>query len=89
MMEAVMRGHVVVAAGDRRPSGVDLCCSSAAGRFAAQEFGDDHEIVRQHGGADQQFETLATLDERALHPAPSEQHGDAAFDARAESLPFS
>ncbi len=65
-----------------------LCRWSAACRCAPQEFGDDHEIVRQHGGADQQFETLATFDERALHAAASEQHGDATFDTRAEALPL-
>ena len=89
MMEGVIRGHVALGVGGGTRSGVDLCrWSAAACRVAAQELGDDHEIVRQHGGANQQFETLATFDERALHAAPSEQHGDAAFDARAESLPF-
>jgi len=53
-----------------------------------QPVGDDHEIVGEHGGADEEFEPFVTFGTHALHPASSEQDRDAAFDAGAEPLPF-
>ena len=50
-------------------------------RLAAQQCGDDQQVVRQHGGPDKQFEMLATLDERPLHAAAPKEHGDTAFNA--------
>src|SRR5712691_4627779 len=74
--------------GVHRRRGVDLCGGSPSTcRFAVQQCGDHHEVVGQHRGTHEEFEMLATLDERALHAAPAKQHGDAAFDAGAESLP--
>src|SRR6266545_8228520 len=66
----------------------DLCRWSAAmSGLPAQQLGDHHEIVGQHGGTHQQFEMCGTLDQCALHTAATKQHGDPAFDAGAESLP--
>src|SRR6187431_3278978 len=48
--------------------------------------GDAHQVVGEHGGADQQLETLDALGQAALHAAPAEQHGDAALDAGPEAL---
>src|SRR2546425_5826472 len=64
-----------------------LCRSSAVPSGpATQQPSDHHKIVGYYRGAHEQFEMLATFDERALHPAPSKQYGDATFDAGAESL---
>ena len=54
--------------------------------FPAEQAGDHHEIVREDGGAHQEFEPFPPFDERALHAATSEQHGDTAFDPGAEAL---
>ena len=66
----------------------DVLCGGSATtrRLPPHQLGDHHQIVGEDRGADEQFEMLATLDERALHAAPAKQHRDAAFDARPESL---
>ena len=51
-----------------------------------QQLGDHQKIVGQYRGTHEEFEVCATLDEGALHAAPTKQHGDAAFDAGAEPL---
>src|SRR5438128_11479816 len=62
----------------------DLCrWSAATSGLSAQQFGDHHEIVGQHGGTHQQFEMCGTLDQFALHPAPTKQPGSAPFNAGA------
>ena len=67
---------------------MNLCGWSApTSGLPAQQRGDDHQIVRQHGGTHEHFEMLETLDQGALHATPTKQHGDAAFDADTESLP--
>src|SRR5215471_1417662 len=45
-----------------------------------------HQIVREHGCADQQLEALDALGATTLHTAAAEQHGDAALDAGPEAL---
>src|SRR5882672_466755 len=74
--------------GVHRRRGGGLCGGTPSARWCAvQQCGDHHEVVGQHRGAHEEFEMLATLDERALHAAPAKQHGDATFDAGAEALP--
>jgi hypothetical protein len=68
---------------------MNLCrWSAATSGLPTQELGDHHEIVGQHGGTDEQFEMRGTLDQGALHAAPTKQYRDAAFDAGAEALPL-
>src|SRR5689334_13549390 len=57
-----------------------------ARRSRPQHCRDPHEIVGEHGGADPQFEAVASFGEAALHAAASKQHGDASLDAGAKAL---
>ena len=45
-----------------------------------------HEIVGNHGGSHQQFESLTTLGQTALHAATAEENGDAPLDAGPKAL---
>src|SRR5262245_46482748 len=49
---------------------------------------DVHQVVGEHGGADQQLEALDACGQTALHAAAAEQHGDAPLDAGPEALPL-
>src|SRR5215475_1393817 len=49
---------------------------------------DVHQVVGEHGGADQQLEALDAFGQTALHAAAAEQHGDAPLDAGPEALPL-
>src|SRR6516225_11594241 len=57
-----------------------------AGRRRGQQSGDPHQIVGQHGGADQELKALATLGTTAFHAPAAEEHRDASLNARAEVL---
>src|SRR5258707_11410349 len=61
-------------------------CFPSARRSLRQQRGDVHEIVREHGRGDQQFEALVALGKAALHATTSEQNRDASLDAGAKAL---
>src|SRR5215469_10995814 len=49
---------------------------------------DVHEVVGEHRGTDQQFETLGALGETPLHAATAEQDGDPTLDTGSKALTF-
>ena len=51
-----------------------------------QQLADLHEIVGEHGSANEQVEALGALGEATLHAAAAHQHRDAALDASAKTL---
>src|SRR5258707_7752222 len=59
---------------------------SPARRLLDQQRGDDHEVVGEHRGADEQREALGAFGAAALHAAPAHQHRDASLDAGAKAL---
>src|SRR5260370_2202814 len=59
---------------------------SPAGRWLDQQRGDDHEVVGEPRGADEQREALGALGAAALHAATAHQHRDASLDAGAKAL---
>lgn len=48
--------------------------------------GNVHQVVGQHGRADENLEAFGALRQTSLHAAAAEQYGDAALDAGAEAL---
>src|SRR5258708_23055905 len=77
-----------LACGPRVAPGMSSGSAPVAMRTFDLQGGDAHQVVGEHGGADQQLETLDALGQAALHAAPAEQHGDAALDAGPEALPL-
>ena len=61
-----------------------LC--SARARLLFDEVGDSHEIVGQHGCADQQLEPLLSVCEASPHATPTEEDRDSAFNTGTEAL---
>src|SRR3989304_8410824 len=61
---------------------------AAAGRLLFQKSGDLQQIVRQHCGADEHFETLQSLVGTTLHAPPPHKNRNATFNTRAEALPL-
>lgn len=53
-----------------------------------EEGGQDQEVVGQHGRADEGLESIAPVEETALHAASAEQDGDATLAAGTETLPL-
>ena len=51
-----------------------------------QQLADLHEIVGEHGSANEQFEVLGALGKATLHAAAAHQHRDAALYASAKTL---
>jgi hypothetical protein len=47
---------------------------------------DNHEVIREHSGSDQQLESLATLGKAAFHATAAEEYGDSPLDAGPEAL---
>ena len=62
---------------------------AAACRAFGRELADDHEIVGEHGGGDEQGEALGTFGAATLHAAAAHQHRDASLDHLAVILPIS
>ena len=50
--------------------------------------GDVHEVVCQHGGADQHLKALPALGQTSLHAAAAKEHRDATLNACPEALSF-
>src|SRR5579864_6867094 len=59
---------------------------AAACRAFGRELADDHEIVGEHGGGDEQGEALGTFGAATLHAAAAHQHRDASLDAGTKAL---
>src|SRR5258706_4941987 len=59
---------------------------SPSRRLLDQQRGDDHEVVGEHRGADEQREALGGLGGGALHAATGHRHRDASLDAGAKAL---
>jgi len=51
-----------------------------------EEFGELHQVVGEDGDADKNAESFFALSKTPLHSATTEEYGNAAFDAGAESL---
>src|SRR6516164_4385493 len=60
--------------------------AAAARCLLCEPGGDVHQVVGEHGSADQQLEAFAAFGQTALHAATAEQHGDAPLDAGPEAL---
>ena len=54
--------------------------------FLDQQLGNDHQVVGQHGSANQQLEPLAPLRQATFHAPTPEQNRYSTFDARTETL---
>lgn len=80
------RGDTSVLMGDRVILQVALCGLSVALLFLDEQLRDNHEVVCKHGGAYQQFESLASFGQAALHSAAREEDGYAPFDTGPERL---
>ncbi|MBP1598261.1 MAG: hypothetical protein H6Q05_3638 [Acidobacteria bacterium] len=52
----------------------------ARGKISVPHIRNNHEVIRKDGGADKQFESLATLSQATFHPTAAEQNGDAPFN---------
>ena len=61
-------------------------CGAASLLFLLEEAGEDQQVVGEYGGAHEGLESFESAAQAALHAAASEEHGDAALAASAESL---
>src|SRR5215469_11951698 len=72
--------------------GPDLRIQLSVGSFGPtlgafdRQLADLHEIVGEHGSANERFEALGALGEATLHAAATHQHRDAALYASAKTL---
>src|SRR5579864_9048619 len=83
MIRVVRSGGFVPPRRDHPP---ELSPGFAARRAFGQELSDDHEIVGEHGGGDEQVEAVGTFGAATLHAAAAHQHRDASLDAGTEAL---
>ena len=56
--------------------------------FLDQQLGNDHQVVGQHGSANQQLEPLVPLRQATFHATTTEENRYATFDASAKRWPF-
>lgn len=74
---------------NKRPGTFRLKLSGSAAMsflFFDQQTPNYHEVIRKHGGSNQELETLVTFGEAAFHTAAAEENRDAPLYARAEAL---
>ena len=81
-------GHTWALMGEVLKPHVGLCRTAPAFLFLDQQLRNDHEIVGEYGGTDQEFEVLPSLGQATLHATAAEENRDAPLDTGTETLSF-